>query len=88
MIFEEWWGRTFERRGTVTVRSMPDDSWRTIRRLPTADVLELIRSEDDRSVRGLQAHMELRRREEFTARFALTVSILALATSVAAIGIG
>jgi hypothetical protein len=75
---EEWWGRTFERRGSIDIRHMPDSSAKTIRKLPTEDVLELVLSEDTRSVRGLLAHMEQRRREEWTARVALIVSIVAL----------
>ena len=81
MRIEEWWGRTFEGRGSVTVMTMPDSSLRTIQKLPTEDVLELIRSEDNRSVRGLLAHHELRRREDWTARAALLISIIALVVS-------
>lgn len=84
---EEWWGRTFEKRGTVTLISMAGDEAVAIRKLPTRDVLELIRSEDTRSVRGLLAHMERRRREEWTARFALVISILALAVSIVAVSV-
>lgn len=82
MSVEEWWGRTFERRGSITVMNMPDSSRRTIQRLSTEDVLELVRSEDNRSVRGLLAHMEARRRENWTARAALSVSIVALVVAV------
>jgi hypothetical protein len=80
-MIEEWWGRTFEGRGTVRGGQMPDNSPSTIRKLSTEDVLEFIRSEDTRSVRGLLAHMERRRREEWTARAALVVSVLALLSS-------
>lgn len=79
MSIEEWWGRTFEKRGSVKADQMPDNSRQTIRRLKTEDILEFIRSEDTRSVRGLLAHMELRRREQWTAKAALVTSILALA---------
>jgi hypothetical protein len=78
MSIEEWWGRTFERRGAVNITSMPDSSAATIKKLSTEDVCELIRSEDNRSVRGLLAHHELRRREDWTARAALAVSIIAI----------
>jgi hypothetical protein len=81
MSVEEWWGRTFERRGSVTIGSMPDDSSATIQKLPTEDVLELIRSEESRSVRGLLAQYEMRRRENWTARAALVISVLALTVS-------
>jgi hypothetical protein len=78
MDVEEWWGRTFERRGSVQIASMPDSSPATIRKLPTEDVCELIRSEDNRSVRGLLAHHELRRREDWTGRAALVISVIAI----------
>ena len=86
MNFEDWWGRTFERRGTVDPDHMPDSSPMTIRMLRTEAVLELIRSEDTRSVRGLAAHMEIRRREQWTARAALVVAICALVMSAFNIG--
>ncbi len=80
---EEWWGRTFEARGSINIRSIPGDldDLTALRRLPTEDVAELFRSEgvhDHPSVRGLLANFELRRRESWTARAALVVSILAL----------
>jgi hypothetical protein len=78
MSIEEWWGRTFEGRGAVGMNSMPDSSPATILKLSTEDVCELIRSEDDRSVRGLLAHHELRRREDWTGRAALVISIIAI----------
>ena len=78
MSIEEWWGRTLERRGSVGITSMPDSSPSTIRKLSTEDLCELIRSEDNRSVRGLLAHHERRRREDWTARAALVVSIVAI----------
>ena len=78
MSIEEWWGRTFERRGAVNITSMPDSSPSTIRKLSTEDVCELIRSEDNRSVRGLLARHELRRREDWTGRAALVISIIAI----------
>lgn len=78
MQIEEWWAQTFEGRGSVTLDQMPDNSIQVIRKLKTEEVLELVRSEDTRSVRGLIAHMEMRRREQWTARAALVVSIIAL----------
>lgn len=81
MSLEEWWGRTFEGRGTINFENLPAASVEVIRKLHTGDVLELIRSEDTRSVRGLLAHAEMRRRENWTARAALVVSVLALAVS-------
>jgi hypothetical protein len=78
MMIEEWWGRTFERRGTIPFGQMPDNSSATIRKLKTEDLFELVRSEDTRSVRGLMAHMELRRRENWTSRAAIIISIVAL----------
>jgi hypothetical protein len=75
---EELWGRLFERRGTIKLDQMPDTTIDIIRRLSTQDVLELIRSEEGRSVRGLLAQMEKKRREDWTGRAALVVSILAL----------
>ncbi len=81
MQFEEWWGRNLEKRGSINLTSMPDRTWRTVRCLNTEDVLELIRSEDTRSVLGLLAHMESRRRQDWTSRTALIVAILALIVS-------
>jgi hypothetical protein len=81
MSIEEWWGRTFERRGSVRITSMPDSSISTIQQLPTEDVAELYRSEgahDHPSVRGILAGIELRRRENWTGRAALIVSVVAL----------
>lgn len=81
MSIEEWWGHTFERRGSVRITSMPDSSVATIQKLPTEDVAELYRSEgvhDHPSVRGILAGAELRRRENWTARAALGISAIAL----------
>jgi hypothetical protein len=75
---EELWGRLFERRGSIKLDQMPGTTIEIIRRLATPDILELIRSEGDRSVRGLLAQMEKKRREDWTARAALAVSVLAL----------
>ena len=78
MDVEEWWGRTFEKRGSVDPNNMPAASPALMRRLSTEALCELIRSEDNRSIRGLLAHVELRRRENWTARAAFVVSIIAL----------
>lgn len=81
MSIEEWWGQTFEGRGSVRITAMPDSSIATIQKLPTEDVAELYRSEgahDHPSVQGILAGVELRRRENWTGRAALLVSILAL----------
>jgi hypothetical protein len=81
MSFEEWWGRTFEKRGSIPYGQMPDSSAATIQRLQTEDVVELYRSEgthDHPSVRGILAGIELRRRENWTARAAFVVSVIAL----------
>lgn len=84
MSIEEWWGRTFERRGSVHAKDANAWTQETVSRMNTVDLLEMIRSEDNRSVRGLLAHMEMRRREAWTARAAFVVSVLALVVSVAA----
>ena len=81
MSIEELWGRVFERRGSVDIRHLSDSSAATVRRLSTEDLLELIRSEDNRSVRGLLAHMERQRRQDWTARASLVLSIVALVIS-------
>lgn len=81
MSIEEWWGKTFEGRGSVSITQMPNNTLETIQRLSTADLAELIRSEDNRSVRGLLAQHELRRRESWAARAALVISVLALLVS-------
>ena len=81
MSIEEWWGRTFEGRGKVSITSMPDKTLKSIQQMPTADVAELYRSEgvhDHPSVGGILAGVELRRRENWTGRAALFVAILAL----------
>jgi hypothetical protein len=77
-LVEELWGRLFERRGSIKLEQMPGVTIENIRRLSTHDILELIRSEGDRSVRGLLAQMEKKRREDWAGRAALVVSILAL----------
>ena len=81
MDIEEWWGHTFEKRGSIAYDQMPDSSQRTIQRLRTEDLCEMVRSEDTRSVRGLLAHIELRRRENWTARAAIAIAIVALVVS-------
>lgn len=88
MIFEEWWGRTFEGRGTISGDQMPDVTPEVLRKLSTIDVLKLAVSEEGRSYRGLLAQMEQRRREEWTARFAAVVSVAALVISAAALIVG
>lgn len=77
MSIEEWWGTTFERRGSVLLTNW-DGKPSSMRKLSTPHILELIASEDMRSVRGLLAHMERKRREDWAARAALVVSIIAL----------
>ena len=77
MSLEEWWGATFERRGSVLLTNW-DGQLSSMRKLSTPHILELITSEDTRSVRGLLAHMERKRREDWTSRAALVVSIIAL----------
>lgn len=81
MNIEEWWGTTFEQRGTIMADNMPAATPDVLRKLSTADLCELIRSEDNRSVRGLLAHIEIRRRENWTGRAAFVVSLLALVVS-------
>lgn len=85
MSIEEWWGRTFEQRGKITITSMPDTSMATIQKLATADLAELYRSQgvhDHPSTSGILAGVELRRRENWTGRAALGVAVLALLVSV------
>lgn len=81
MSIEEWWGRTFEGRGSINSSQMPDNSQATIQKLTTADLAEFIRSEDMRSVRGVLCHQEFRRRENWTGRAAFVISVLALIIS-------
>ena len=88
MSAEESWGRTFERRGSVTIRNMPNKAPTTIRKLSTEDVAELYRSEgahDHPSLGGILAGAELRRRENWTARAAISISILSLAVAIASL---
>jgi hypothetical protein len=78
MNVEEWWGRTFEQRGTIKADNMPAVTPDVLRKLSTPDLCELIRSEGNNSVRGLLSQIELRRRENWTGRAAFVVSLLAL----------
>lgn len=81
MSIEEWWGRTFERRGSIPYDHMPSpvDSG-VLKRLRTEDVAELYKSEgvNSTSVRGILAGIELRRRENWTGRAALFLSVIAI----------
>jgi ABC-type nitrate/sulfonate/bicarbonate transport system permease component len=78
---EEWWGRTFEGRGRYGDGDRPDDRPETMRQTTTIALLGLVASEGERSVGGLAAQIELRRRESWTARMALGISVLALIVS-------
>lgn len=78
MNIEEWWGRTFEGRGSIGAENMPAATPDVLRKLSTPDLCELIRSEESRSVRGLLSQIELRRRENWTGRAAFVVSLMAL----------
>ena len=78
MNIEEWWGRTFEGRGSVKYGQMPDTTPETLRKVDTFGLLTHVASEGSRSPGGLGAQMELRRREAWTARAALVISVLAL----------
>lgn len=82
MSIEEWWGRTFEARGSLPYEGMPSpvDS-DVLKKLRTEDVAELYRSEgvhEHPSVRGILAGIKLRRGENWTGRAALIVSVPAL----------
>jgi hypothetical protein len=86
MSVEEWWGRVVEKRGSVQLQYISEISQASIKSLSTEDVAELYRSEgvhDHPSVRGLIAGMELRRRENWTARAAIVISFAALIVSIA-----
>lgn len=88
MGIEEWWGRTFEGRGTVRGDQMPGSDVSTLRKLNTEDVAELFRSQglhDNPSVLGVLSGMELRRRENWTTRAGFAVSVAALAISIVAV---
>jgi hypothetical protein len=81
MNIEEWWGCTFEQRGRFTMKNLPDKSPASIQKLSTEDVAELYRSEgvhDHPSVGGILAGVELRRRENWTGRFAIFLSVVAI----------
>ena len=83
MSIEEWWGRTFEGRGRIDINNMPNSDIKTIQQLSTRDVAELYRNQlgvhgQPASATGLLAGIELRRRENWTGRAALVVSIMAL----------
>ena len=81
MSIEEWWGRTFEGRGSISSSQMPDNSQKTIQKLSTVNLAEFIRSEDMRSIRGVLCHQEFRRRENWTGRAAFVISVIALIVS-------
>lgn len=78
MIIEELWGRAFEGRGTVKTGTADAYTTQGIPKMNTADLWEMVVSEGDRSVRSMQCQAELRRRENWTGRAALVVSIIAL----------
>lgn len=74
-------GSHVEQRGKYRMGSLPNKSLASIQKLSTEEVAELYRSEgahDHPSVGGILAGVELRRRENWTGRAALVVSVLAL----------
>lgn len=81
MSVEEWWGRTFEQRGKYNLTSMPSNTLSSIRKLSTEDLLQFISQNNEQSTTRHWADHELRRREEWTGRAALVISILALVVS-------
>jgi hypothetical protein len=81
MSFEEWWGLTFEKRGSIPYDRMPSPvDGDVLKRLRTEDVAELYKSEgvNSNSVRGILSGIELRRRENWTGRAALFLSVIAI----------
>jgi hypothetical protein len=78
---EEWWGRTFEGRGKHNLGSMPSSTLESIRKLSTEDLIQFISQNSETSTTRHLADHELRRRENWTGRFALAISILALVVS-------
>lgn len=85
MSIEEWWGRAFERRGSITRDALPNPpSLGAVARLSTEDLLWLIRNEPD-STQGFLSEIEFHRRENWTARAALGLSLVAVLISFVAV---
>lgn len=81
MSIEEWWGRTFEGRGKYNLTSMPNNGLEFISKLSTADLLQFISQNNETSTTRHWAEYELRRREQWTGRAAIAISIIALVVS-------
>ena len=72
-------------RRDLTVTNLPDHSAKSVRRLSDEELHRYIGGWQQGSELGIRGEVELRRRENWVARWALGVSMLALAVSVTAL---
>lgn len=71
----------FRLKGSISLDQMPDSSLRTLRGLSDDDLFKYIAGWKEGSQEWAKGMAELRRRESWTARLALTVSFVALLVS-------
>ena len=72
-------------RRDLTVTNLPDHSAKSVRRLSDEELHRYIGGWQQGSELGIRGEVELRRRENWVERWALGVSMLALAVSVTAL---
>ena len=72
-------------RRDLTGTNLPDHSAKSVRRLSDEELHRYIGGWQQGSELGIRGEVELRRRENWVARWALGVSMLALAVSVTAL---
>ena len=82
MIRSPW-----DKRGTVALEQMPDGLPETLRRLSDYDLLRYIAGFQEGTAAHLAGSVELRRRENSTARWALAVSVISLIVSAVAVAL-
>ena len=75
----------FNRRGSITIDQMPDKSPTSLRKLSDQDLYRFIAGWKEGTADWIGGQVELRRRENEVARWALFVSIVAILVSVAAL---
>lgn len=83
----------FERGGMInrvplTLETLPDHSSKTLRRLSDEELYEYVAGWKEGTAHWIGGQVELRRRENWVARRALTLSFLALLVSIIALIVG
>jgi hypothetical protein len=73
------------RRGSVSFDQMPNHLPETLRRLSDYDLYRYIAGWREGTENWIGGHVELRRRENAPARFAVAISVLSLIVSVGAL---